>query len=174
MSRHILFFVALAFAATAPLLRRNTAPASSRDFPGWPAEFDGATLTRMPATKQDEFFTRDFPGRVARFAAGDAQVVVRWVNAPTRRLHPAAHCFAGAGYSLDPRPMRHDAHGGLMNCFAASRGGEALHVCEQLRDAAGVSWPDVSAWYWHAAAAPAGSSWWSYVIVEREPPAPGS
>ncbi len=156
-------------AASAPLLPRSSSPADSAGFPGWPSTYDGNSLAPMAASKQDEYFTRDFPGKVARFAAGDTQVVIRWVNSPTRRLHPAAHCFAGAGYQIEPRPMRQRAHqGGLMSCFAASRGGEVLEVCEQLRDSAGNSWPDVSAWYWHAVTAPSGSSWWSYVVVEHE------
>jgi hypothetical protein len=62
-------------------------------------------------------------------------VVIRWVNAPTRRLHPASHCFQGAS---------------------------------SLRGTQGETWPDVSSWYWSALTAPAGSSWWSFVVVERE------
>jgi hypothetical protein len=168
MNWRVFFALALLLAASAPLLPRSSPPADSTGFPGWPATFEGQSLTPMQASKQDEYFTRDFPGKVARFAARDAQVVIRWVNSPTRRLHPASHCFAGAGYRIEPRPMRQRGNGGLMSCFAASRHGEVLEVCEQLRDGAGNSWPDVSAWYWHAVTAPAGSSWWSYVVVERE------
>ena len=169
MNGRVLFVLALLLAASAPLLPRNSAPADSSGFPGWPAAYEGLPLTPLPASRQDEYFTRDFPGKVARFAAGEAQVVIRWVNSPTRRLHPAAHCFAGVGYHIAPRPMRRSGTGGeLMSCFAASKDGETLAVCEQMRDAAGRSWPDVSAWYWHAVLAPAGSSWWSYVVVRRE------
>lgn len=169
MTWRILFLLSLALAGFAPLLPDSTSPAATAGFPGWPTDFDGMALTRMPVGEQDAYFTRDFPGQVARFSTRDAQVVIRWVNSPTRRLHPAAHCFAGSGYHIEPRPMRqHGASNGLMSCFAASKGGEVLQVCEQLRDSTGGSWPDVSAWYWHAVAAPAGSSWWSYVVVERE------
>jgi len=121
----------------------------------------------MPSGREDIWFTRDFPGRVARFAARDRQVVVRWVNSPPRRLHPASQCFHGAGYAVTPAPMRRSRDGALMSCFTARRGAEALAVCEQLRDPVGGSWPDVSAWYWHALMSPAGSAWWSFVVVER-------
>jgi hypothetical protein len=165
------FACAALLAAASPLLPLHSSSAGSGGFPGWPANWEGASLTPMPGSPQDEYFTRDFPGKVARFAAGDAQVVIRWVNSPTRRLHPAAHCFTGAGYHIEPRPMRQSrgegGSSGLMSCFAASKGSEVLDVCEQLRDGTGNSWPDVSAWYWNAVAAPAGSSWWSFVVVER-------
>ncbi|HTU67908.1 MAG TPA: hypothetical protein VMF52_18310 [Steroidobacteraceae bacterium] len=163
------FVLALALAAAAPLFPRASTPArASVAFPGWPATFDGAALTRLPAGREDVWFTRDFPGRVARFAAQDRQVVIRWVSSPTRRLHPASHCFTGAGYAVSPAPMKKSGDGALMSCFHARRGIESLEVCEQLRDSNGASWPDVSAWYWHALTAPAGRAWWSYVVVARE------
>jgi hypothetical protein len=165
------FACAVLLAAATPLLPQRPSSANSGGFPGWPMAWEGEPLEPIPASPQDEYFTRDFPGKVARFAAADAQVVIRWVNSPTRRLHPAAHCFTGAGYHIEPRPMRQRAAGaGLMSCFAASKDGETLEVCEQLRDGAGNNWPDVSAWYWHALAAPAGGSWWSYVVVKRSSP----
>ncbi len=167
-----MFVVLLALAAAAPLLPKPglPRPGAAAEFPGWPRSHDGVQLARMSPGPQDAWFARDFPGKVARFSARDRQVVVRWVSSPTRRLHPASQCFAGAGYAIEPLPMRKSADGALMSCFAARRDGEALDVCEQLRGSAGGSWPDVSAWYWHALAAPAGESWWSFVVVERAAP----
>jgi hypothetical protein len=161
--------VAFTLAAAAPLAPTVATPvARGAAFGGWPDRFDGAPLRRMAAGPQDEWFARDFPGKVARFAAGERQVVIRWVNAPTRRLHPASHCFQGAGFELTPSPMRPDAKGALMSCFTARKGRESLRVCEQLRGANGATWPDVSSWYWSALTAPAGASWWSYVVVEQQ------
>ena len=166
----LLLAFTLATAAVAPLLpkARLTANEGTAEFAGWPASFEGRSLSPLPPAAQDVYFTRDFPGKVARFASGSRQVVVRWVNSPTRRLHPASHCFAGAGYAIHPLPMNVAADGSLMSCISARKAGEALRVCEQLQGAAGQSWPDISSWYWHAVAAPAGSSWWSYVVVEHE------
>jgi hypothetical protein len=165
------FLLTVALASAAPLFPRPslTGAAGSASFPGWPGEFEGARLERMAPGREDAWFTREFPGRVARFAAGDRQVVVRWVSSPTRRLHPASHCFTGAGYEVTAAPMARGRDGALMSCFTARRGGEALRVCEQLRDPSGRSWPDVSAWYWHAVMSPTGTSWWSFVVVERAP-----
>lgn len=168
MTRRIAFAMALCLALLAPLLPGSSLPqAPGAEFPGWPAKIDGVTLRPLPPGPQDEYFARDFPGKVARFAAGGKQVVVRWVSSPTRRLHPAAHCFTGAGYQIRPLPMG-EIGAGRASCFSASRAGEVLRVCEMLSDGAGASWPDVSSWYWQAVAAPAGASWWSYVIVEHE------
>lgn len=160
---------ALLIAAAAPLLPKASLPqARGAAFGGWPRMLDGEPLRRIAAGPQDEWFARDFPGKVARFATGGRQVVIRWVNAPTRRLHPASHCFQGAGYQLSPLPMQQGTNGALMSCFSARKDGEAFRVCEQLRGANGETWPDVSSWYWSALRAPAGSGWWSYVVVEQE------
>lgn len=165
----LLLVMALASAAAAPLLpHASPAPTDTAEFPGWPGEFEGVPLEPMAAGSQDVYFARDFPGRIARFAARDRQIVIRWVNSPTRRLHPASQCFEGLGYAIEPKPMRRSPDGALMSCFTARKDGEALRVCEQLRDSAGASSPDVSSWFWHALVAPAGSSWWSFVSVERE------
>ena len=175
-ARIILLALMLGLAAASPLLPKArlsaAAGAGAADFPGWPSRLDGQALTPLPPAAQDAYFTRDFPGKVARFAAGGRQVVLRWVNAPTRRLHPASHCFAGAGYAIKPLPMHAGSDGSLMSCFSARKPHEVLRVCEKLRGEA-RSWPDISSWYWHAVAAPAGSSWWSYVFVEREAPSIG-
>ena len=175
MNARAILLAAMLLAAASPLLPKASLPggAGAAVFPGWPSHLDGQPLTRLPPTEQDAYFTRDFPGKVARFAAGGRQVVLRWVNAPTRRLHPASHCFAGAGYMIEPLPMAVGGDGSLMSCFSARKPGEALRVCEQLRGAGADSWPDISSWYWHAVAAPSGSSWWSYVLVEREDQAIG-
>jgi len=168
-ARIIALLWALTLASIAPLLPRMPGPAAGGSaFTAWPRTFDGVPLARMAPAAQDTWFARDFPGKVARFSAGGRQVVIRWVNAPTRRLHPASHCFEGAGYAISPIPMQRSAGGALMSCFSARKTGERLRVCEQLRDDGGHSWPDVSAWYWGALAAPAGASWWSYVVVEHE------
>lgn len=169
--RPLSLLLALAFAGIAPLLPRASLPrtAETAEFPGWPSQLAGAPLQPMPPAAQDAYFSRDFPGKVARFSNGDRQVVMRWVNSPTRRLHPARNCFTGAGYEVLPESMAHDHDGALMSCFIAKKPGKGLRVCEVLRDSAGRSWPDVSSWYWHAVAAPAGNSWWSYVVVEHEP-----
>jgi hypothetical protein len=165
-----LFSLLLLSAALAPLAPRTSdAIAEQTGFPGWPVTFEGRTLASIPLAPEDSYFARGgFPGRISRFTDGARHVVVRWVNAPTRRLHPAAQCFKGAGYEIDPRPMRRTADGALMGCFAARKEGRSLRVCEMVRNAEGRTWSDVSSWHWSAMLAPSAQHWWSYVVVERE------
>jgi hypothetical protein len=164
------FALLVTAAALAPLAPRTSQEiAEQTGFPGWPATFEGRTLASVPLAPEDSYFARGgFPGRISRFTDDTRHVVVRWVNAPTRRLHPAAQCFKGAGYEIEPRPMRRTADGALMGCFAAHREGRSLRVCEMVRSADGRTWSDVSSWHWSAMLAPSGQHWWSYVVVERE------
>jgi hypothetical protein len=156
-------------AAIAPLAGKNdrAASAAADGFPGWPTHYEGATLEELPLTPREAAFTRDFPGRVGRFSDGHREIIIRWVNAPTRRLHPAADCFRGSGYSTTPLPSRRNANGAAMGCFRASLRGDAMTICEVIRDDRGETWPDASAWYWHALLGASPAPWWSFVVAER-------
>lgn len=167
-----LLVTAAAAAAAAPLLRGTEAArqATSQAFPGWPAELDGRALLQLELTPREAGFLRDFPGRVGRFSDGRSEIIVRWVASPTRQLHPAAECLKAIGFAIAPRPASLTAGGAVMGCFRASRGSEAIDVCERIEDGLGQSWPDVSAWYWHALAGSTAGPWWSYVIAGAPEP----
>jgi hypothetical protein len=120
----------------------------------------------LALTPREAGFVQDFPGRIGRFSDGRREIIVRWVNAPTRRLHSAADCFRGIGFTIKPSTVQKDPDGVTMGCFRATNGGEDLAVCEVIRDEHGDSWPDVSAWYWHALFGTSRAPWWSYVIAE--------
>jgi hypothetical protein len=162
------FLLAALAAAVAPLLGgANDAGAASAGFPGWPTQYEGRPLTAMPLTPRENSFVRDFPGRVGRFSDGQREIIMRWVDAPTRRLHSAADCFRGIGYGITPLPVRKDGSGAAMSCFRAGHGGDAIAVCELIRDERGGIWPDVSAWYWNAMFGASRGPWWSFVVAER-------
>jgi hypothetical protein len=152
----------------APLLSRTLTPdgVAADAFPGWPNHFEGRTLTALPLTPREARFVTGFPGRVGRFHDGRREIIVRWVAAPTRQLHPAADCFRGVGYAITPLLARRSADGEVMSCFRAARGKEAMTVCELIRGAQGDHWPDVSAWYWSALLGASPAPWWSYVVAE--------
>jgi len=164
------FLAAALVAAMSPLLARggDAASAANTNFPGWPATYEDRALTQLPLTSREAAFVRDFPGRVGRFSDGRREIIIRWVGAPTRRLHPSADCFRGSGYSITPLPVRKDATGAAMSCFRASHGADTLTVCELIRDERGASWPDVSAWYWSGLLGGSAAPWWSFVVAERE------
>ena len=161
------FFLAALAATVAPLVvgQRQVA-ASDRSFRGWPSHYQGRELREMALTQREIAFARDFPGRIGRFWDGEREIIIRWIGAPTRRLHPAADCFRGIGYSIMPSPAGKDAGGAAMSCFRARHLAEEMMVCEVIRDERGESWPDVSAWYWHALFGSSPAPWWSFVVAE--------
>jgi hypothetical protein len=162
--------ITAAAAALAPLFARpgDAAAAAERNFPGWPTHYEGRALAELPLTQREVAFVRDFPGRVGRFSDGRREIIIRWVGAPTRRLHPAADCFRGSDYSVVPMPVGKDAAGAAMGCFRASHGADVLTVCELIRDERGASWPDVSAWYWNSMLGASSAPWWSFVVAEQK------
>lgn len=165
----MLFLGVALVAGLAPLWRGSgeAAPLSAA-FPGWPTAFEGRALKPQSLSQREERFARGFPGRIARFDDGRREVIVRFVTAATRRLHPASDCFRGIGHTVTPLPGRLTADGQHMSCFRAVHGSEALRVCEVIRDDSGASWPDVSAWYWSALLGHSKAPWWSFVVAERE------
>ena len=122
----------------------------------------------MPLTQREIAFARDFPGRIRRFSDGKREIIIRWIGVPTRRLHPAADCLRGIGYSIAPLPARRDVDGHAMGCLRASHGADVMTVCEVIRDAQGAAFPDVSAWYWNALFGATQGPWWSFVIAEGQ------
>jgi hypothetical protein len=167
MTRISAFAIALSalFAATAPLIPRHRlkppAPAA------WPALYDGRPLTRLPASAEDAALARGFPGSIARFSDGRRQIVLRQVSTATRQLHPARACFQALGNTITPAPMRVARDGQVASCFDAARAGHVVRVCEQIRDADGRSFPDVSSWYWPALLGRSKGPWLAALTVER-------
>jgi hypothetical protein len=164
-----MFMMAALGAALAPFLQTEDAPRpdAADGFPGWPKEHEGRALAEAPLTAREAEFVRGFPGRIGRFSDGKRELIIRWAREPTRRLHPAADCFRGAGYAVTPAPVERNNAGVLMGCFDAENGGGRLHVCEYVTGAGGQTWADVSAWYWSALFRPDGRGWWSYVVAEE-------
>jgi hypothetical protein len=164
------FLAAAAAAAAAPLLvhKGDAAVMAGKNFPGWPERYEGRALVELPLTQREAAFVHDFPGRVGRFSDGRREIIIRFVGAPTRLLHPSADCFRASGYAVTPLPMRRDQGGAPMACFRAEHGSDAFTICEIIRDAQGASWPDVSAWYWSALLGSSGGPWWSFVVAAAQ------
>jgi hypothetical protein len=162
---HLLVALLAAFAPLAAS-RRDPLPAT---FPGWPPAWDGVALVALPESAEDAAAAAIFPGRIARFQAGDRRLVLRWVPGPTRALHPAADCLRATGWTVRAAPPERDANG-WWSCLGAERDGLHIRVREQIRASDGRSWPDPSLWWWQAAADAEG--YWS-VTEECAGPALG-
>jgi len=172
MRESLTFVAACVLAALAPLSLRGSVVTSDPVFPGWPATWDGQALRPRTATQAETAFVRHFPGRMAAFDDGRRHLLLRYVTRPTRRLHPASDCYRGAGYTIEPRPLRVDADGRRWSCFRARRGEVSLLVCESIAGANRRSWSDVSTWYWAALLKPSAGPWWAATVAEPLPPGP--
>ncbi|MGR9106429.1 MAG: hypothetical protein ACU843_05800 [Gammaproteobacteria bacterium] len=133
----------------------------------WPDEIGGIELIRVELAPEEQGFYQDFPGEIGRFQAGDAQVVVRNLTRPSRKLHPAADCLRGSGYRVEPLPARRDADGRVWGCVLAEKDNRRLRACEQITDSFGRSWYDVSSWYWTALLGRSTGPWRAVTIAER-------
>lgn len=89
---------------------------------------------------------------------------MRWVAAPTRKLHAASDCFKGSGYRVKSLPLE-TLDGMTWGSFSAERGTQRLHVREVITDGSGNRWTDVSAWYWAAVRGETQAPWWAITIA---------
>jgi len=146
-----LLFVSMTAAALTPLFASDeVARFTSAQAREWPHEFRGRPLSDVPLDEKERRLLEDFPGAVARFSDGEHDILLRWVDQPTRRLHPAEDCYRGWGYEVSESKIRNDGDGTQWRCFTARLGNDERTVCEQLRDLEGAHFTDVSSWYWSA------------------------
>jgi len=135
----------------------------------------GQALSPTPLTPEEAAWQASFPGRMAHFElSGDGgSLLVRWVHAPTRKLHPSRHCYLGAGWRIAPRSAWKDAEGRTWSRFeATSPDGRVLEVRELLvSDDGERSLPDVEAWYWSASLDGTPGRTWYALTWALPPPA---
>ncbi|MEE9336548.1 MAG: hypothetical protein V3U87_00580 [Methylococcaceae bacterium] len=140
---------------------------SSQSFQAWPVEFEGLPLTRLEITDKEQGFNDGFPGQIARFTDGSREIIIRYVEKPSRKLHPSADCFRGSGYKVESQPISRDQKGNLWGCVLAERNGINYRVCERVYDQAGNSWYDVSSWFWSVLLKNSDGPWWAITVAER-------
>lgn len=168
---HIFFVIACAMAAVMPFVTaqpEHSPHPNEIAFSGWPAEFEGKTLTPLPLTEREKRFASDFPGRIGRFTDGNREIIIRWVTEATRKLHPSSDCFQGLGYSVQPLAAHRDASGSLWASFAATKRDDHLRVYERIHNGSGETWTDVSSWYWSALRREDSGPWWAFTVAEKE------
>ena len=163
-----IYLIACCLAGLTPLVHidRHVAKAHA-DFPGWPTHFNGKQLKKLSLSSRERNFETGFPGRIARFTDGERVLIVRWVTERTRKLHPAADCFKGIGYTIRTLPIRVDDREMLWGTFEAKNDEDAVLVKERLHDSGGKSWTDVSSWYWASLLGETTGPWWAVTVVER-------
>jgi exosortase/archaeosortase family protein len=163
------FVVACLLALTAAFVpRQSLSEPSVREFTGWPDTYAGRPLVAETAPPEVAEFYRRFPGKVAHFRSGSTLYVFRFLTEPTRRLHPAQHCYRASGYDTGPEHSCFRQDGERYGCFTARRGTQKIAVSERIYDVNSGAWTDVSAWYWAAVLGRSQGPWWVVTIAERE------
>lgn len=168
LNGYFIFLMICIAAACMPFIAQPNSIANTDDFPGWPATFDGKSLTTLPLTALEQKFAENFPGRIGRFSDGQREIIIRWVTHETRKLHPAADCFRGSGYEVQALPMQLAKEGERWGRFRAKKQTLSMLVDERIFNQHGQQWTDVSAWYWSAAWNQSTGPWWAVTIAQKE------
>jgi hypothetical protein len=160
-------FLLCASAALIPLRPSSVKTSSGVDaFPGWTAAPIPFGSANIPLGPREVRFAADFPGQIGAFTDGTRTSIVRWVRTPTRKLHPAADCLRALGYTMRSSPIFITSDGSRWGTSIAQRRGERFRVREQIVDADGREWTDISAWFWSAAFGKSVGPWWAVTIFE--------
>lgn len=168
-SRGWLAIVLLA-AASVPLVPRGGEGQASpvAAFPGWPETWEGELLRPIPLTAAEEAFSSSFPGKIAVFeSASGRRLILRWVVAPTRKLHSSADCLRASGFRVDRKSssfpgdswLRFEAHHADLGTW---------RVRERITAGRGDgdAWAEVGDWFWAASWNRTTGPWWAVTVME--------
>ncbi|MCP5538716.1 MAG: archaeosortase/exosortase family protein [Akkermansiaceae bacterium] len=172
----VLVLVAV-WAGLVPFFRTETiARSASADFPGWPADWEGAPLVAESLSPRESEFERNFPGRIGVFHTADTsagasrRLICRWVTHPTRKLHSSADCFRAGGFTAEEPDRGHREDEKRFVIFHPDLG--RFRVREFIFDSAEPRhrWTEVSEWFWDATfhRGTAGP-WLAITIIETAP-----
>ncbi len=138
------------------------------NFPGWQSAPLDSRWQIRELGPQEARFAQEFPGRLAVFGDGASTCVVRWVDHPTRWLHPASYCMRAMGFTISPGPIQARSDGTRWNTAIADQDHSRLEIQERLTSSDGRhTWTDVSSWYWQTVFGRSPGPWW--MITEISP-----
>jgi hypothetical protein len=161
---------AMGMLALWPKWNEGKLPSGRTGGAAWPATLDGARLVPVPLSSREARFAQAFPGRIAKFRCGDAEVIFRRVAEATRFMHPSGDCLRAAGFDVTSKPVQEDADGRLWGCSIAERAGEAWRVRERYVNGGQTRvCTDASAWFWEAVFHPGEGPWTAVTVMERIP-----
>ena len=128
--------------------------------------YQGAPVVRVPLSEEEENFYGNFPGSIAVYEGEGFKLIVRQVDRATRKLHPASHCLRAEGFRIGDRMSVHD---GRSLSYTATRGGLAIEVKERVESVrTNRSWPEISAWFWHALSHPGSGPWEAVTLIRQQ------
>lgn len=162
----------LATAACLPFTKPTAEAAPVRRDAEWPTRYDGRPIRPLAPSAIELRFAAQFPGSIARFASDTGTIVLRDVDRPTRRLHPAADCYRGLGFAIADERLARIGQGDdapLWRCFTAKKGRTGLDVCERIVDRDGRAFTDASSWYWAASLGRSRGPWRAVTVATPLP-----
>ena len=157
----------LLVAAAGPFMRSEPLNMGTKVIPEarWPTEFDKHPAQQLALEAKERRFVESFPGEVRKYSVAGGEMIVRAVSTPTRKLHPAADCLRAVGFSVSPAKAELTAAGTIRGCVEAVGPSGRYRVCEHIEDARGVTFSDVSSWYWAAMMGDSVGPWISTVSL---------
>jgi len=133
----------------------------------WPEQFQGLPITPLPMTDKEIGFSQGFPGKIGRFSDGKREIIFRYIDHLSRKVHPSADCLRGAGYQVEPQAISRDKNQQLWGCVIATQGSQTYRVCERIHDQSGNSWYDTSSWFWSVLLKNSQGPWWAITVAEQ-------
>ena len=132
----------------------------------FPDSINGDVLIEVSMPQRHQKFLKNFPGELKIFKSANKLYIVKRIEKPTRKVHPAADCFRGSGYSIDWQPIVVDKEGSRWSHFIANKGDERVSVKEHILDNNKNLWTDPSSWYWSAVLGETKPPWWGITVEE--------
>lgn len=144
--QNLIFIVLSIIAFSIPFIRNKT-DYISITFKSWDKTFEGQVLSELPLTDKEKLFFKDFPGKISKFRTNKNNIIMRYIEKPTRKLHSSSDCFRGLGYDIEFKPIETDKKGIRWGTFIAKKDHNILKVRERIFNQ-DKNWTDVSSWYW--------------------------
>lgn len=132
----------------------------------FPKMINGKPLVEIPMVERQRKFLQNFPGEVKLFKNANKLYIVKLIEKPTRKVHPASDCYRGSGYSIEWKPIQVDKEGLRWSHFVANKGGVRVSVKEHIIDSNKNLWTDPSSWYWSATLGETKPPWWGITVEE--------
>ncbi len=182
--KRLAVYIALATAALTVSVVRMAVPSRETAQSGTnavlPGTFFGRELHPVELTEAEERFYAGFPGIVRKYAIGNGEeVLFRYIERPTRMLHPASECYKAGGAKLTyPGPVDYavpelSARPLEWSRFEADYGNSRYEVHETVLSLDGDrSYRDIPEWFWKCAAG--GEDEGPWLAVTRQLPANAS
>ena len=97
----------------------------------------------------------------------DATIDFQAKDRATLKLHPASHCLRAEGFGIGTETVVEDKDGTRWLSYKVTRNREVFQVKKQIDcQSNNQSWPEISAWFWHAFFHPGEGPWEAVTVIQ--------